>query len=100
LIFHFISTPVIEPERMNMETVVNGAQNRMQAIADSLGCVTGDDLCELAKVKESTLEAWRKRGIGPSYVRFGNTFLYPRVGLAKHIESLTRERNAPTKALL
>lgn len=83
-----------------MESAPNAETQRLQEIADKLDCVTEEDLCLLAQAKLSTLEAWRKRGHGPAYVRIGNRVLYPRKAVAAHLESLTRERVAPGKALL
>jgi hypothetical protein len=67
---------------------------RMRELADSLDCVLDADLCALARVKPSTTEAWRKRGIGPPYVLLGNAYLYPREGLKKHLGHQLRERSA------
>jgi hypothetical protein len=73
---------------------------RLRALADSLDCVLDSDLCELARVKPTTTEAWRKRGIGPPYVLLGNRYLYPREGLRKHLSRLLRERDLPARSLL
>lgn len=71
------------------------------ALAQSLDCITDEDLQELAGVKASTTEAWRKRGTGPAYILFGNQYLYPREAVAKHLRELIRERaKAPAKGLL
>lgn len=83
-----------------MDSTQNMDNQRLQILADRLDCVTEEDLGLLAQAKLSTLEAWRKRGLGPAYVRMGNRILYPRKAVAAHLESLTRERNAPGKALL
>lgn len=70
-------------------------------LAHSLDCLTDDELQVLADVKASTTEAWRKRGIGPKYLRFGTVFLYPRAGIAEHLEALVRERpEVPAKGML
>jgi hypothetical protein len=50
--------------------------SRPPGLAHTLDCITESELCELAKIEPSTAEAWRKRGTGPAYVRFGNSFLY------------------------
>ena len=83
-----------------MDNTKDNDTQRLQLLADRLDCVTEEDLGLLAHAKLSTLEAWRKRGLGPSYVRIGNRVLYPRKAVAEHLESLTRERTAPGKALL
>ncbi len=64
----------------------------LRTMADSLDCFIEEDFRALAGAKASTVEAWRKRGTGPAYVRLGNRYLYPRPGVVKHLESLTRER--------
>jgi len=78
---------------------VNDAR-RLQELADKLDCVTEEDLCLLAQAKQSTVEAWRKRGTGPAYLRIGNRVLYPCKAVAAHLETLTRERLSLGKALL
>ncbi|MNE44801.1 hypothetical protein D3C80_1390470 [compost metagenome] len=54
---------------------------KRQDIARALGFLTASELALLAGVKETTLEAWRKRNTGPSYVRLGNEPLYPLEGV-------------------
>lgn len=65
---------------------------RVRKMADSLDCLLEDDFRLLAGATQSTVEAWRKRGQGPAYVRLGNRVLYPRAAVAEHLRSLTRER--------
>jgi hypothetical protein len=72
----------------------------IRALAESLECVLDADLCALARVKPSTTEAWRKRGIGPPYVLLGNRYLYPREALRKHLSRMLRERIVPARSLL
>lgn len=83
-----------------MDNASTPESQRLREIADRLNCVTEEDLCILAEAKPGTVEAWRKRGIGPSYVRIGNRVLYPLKDVAAHLETLKRERSAPGKALL
>lgn len=75
---------------------------RLQVLADRLDCLTEEDFMMLAGVTPNTAEAWRKRRQGPDYIRIGNRVLYPRAAVAKHLESLTRDRPSATaaKALL
>lgn len=74
---------------------------RVRELAESLGCVTEHDVCELARIAPGTLEAWRKRGKGPPYVLFGNRFLYPRDGLHRYLLEHQRARSGVgAKALL
>lgn len=75
--------------------------DRVRRLADSLDCLTEDDLLLLAGVTHGTAAAWRKRGIGPPYVRFGNVVLYPRQGLRKHLDDELREpRQVPARDVL
>ena len=69
---------------------------RLAALAQSLDCMTEDDLCLLAKVTLSTTEGWRKRRKGPGYILIGNRYLYPRAEVAKHLQTLVREVAAPS----
>lgn len=73
---------------------------RLSALAERLDCITEEDLCLLAQAKATTLEAWRKRGTGPSYIRLGNRVLYPRKAVAEHLASLIRERGTGAKDVL
>lgn len=73
---------------------------RLSALAERLDCVTEEDLCLLAQAKPSTLDAWRKRGVGPSYIRLGNRVLYPRKAVVAHLDSLLRVRGAEVKGIL
>lgn len=77
------------------------AHEPASALAQSLDCITDEDLQRLAGVKASTTEAWRKRGTGPAYILFGNQYLYPRAEVSKHLQTLVRERaRTPAKAYL
>ena len=69
-------------------------------MAEKLDCFLEEDFRELADATAGTVEAWRKRGQGPAYIRLGNRYLYPRKAVAAHLESITRERTALGKALL
>lgn len=75
--------------------------DRLRAIADSLDMILETDLMLLAKCTHSTVEAWRKRGMGPAYVLLGNRYLYPRKVLSAYLDGLTKERsNAVASAAL
>lgn len=69
-------------------------QERVAELARSLDCMTEEDLALLAAVKPSTPVAWRKRGLGPSYILIGNRFLYPKKAVADYMSTLVRERIA------
>lgn len=71
------------------------------SLASAIGCFTEEQLCQLAGITPSTAEAWRKRGTGPAYTRFGTRFLYPCDGVAKFIQERLRssERVSARKVL-
>jgi hypothetical protein len=86
---------------MDTTTPTGEAQrDRVKELADRLDYLTEEDFQLLAQATPGTVEAWRRRGQGPAYVRLGNRVLYPRKAVAAHLETLTRERKAPGKALL
>lgn len=68
--------------------------DRLRTLADKLDCLTETDIMLLGKLSQSTVEAWRKRGMGPAYILLGNRYLYPRKAVAKYLEGITRERNS------
>ena len=65
---------------------------RQRKLAESVECVLEDDVCLLGDVEPGTTSAWRKRGEGPPYLRFGKTFLYPVRELADHLRQRIRIR--------
>lgn len=71
----------------------------VRSMAERLGFLIEDDFQLLAGVTESTTEAWRKRGIGPPYVRMGNRYFYPLSGLKKHLEDSAQKRGQPVDLL-
>ena len=73
---------------------------RLRQLADSLDCLTESDFLLLTDATPLTVEAWRKRGTGPAYIRIGTRYLYPRKPLAKHLESITRSRAPLAKSAL
>lgn len=73
---------------------------RIRKMADGLDCLLEDDFRLLAGATRSTVEAWRKRGQGPAYVRLGNRVLYPREAVADYLKSVTRERSTRTAGFL
>lgn len=83
-----------------MEVANNPEINRVRQMAEQLDCLIEEDFQLLAGATANTVEAWRKRGQGPSYIRLGTRYLYPRKAVAKHLESITRERTSLGKALL
>lgn len=69
-----------------------GDLEQRRQLADSIDCLTTEDVCLLASVKLSTAEAWAKRGLGPPYVMLGNSRLYPREPLKQFIRERMREQ--------
>ena len=66
---------------------------KRRELARALNCATDKEVQTLARVNGNTTAAWRKRGTGPEYLRFGNEFLYPIPGLAEHMQRRVRKRN-------
>jgi hypothetical protein len=84
-----------------MEPGMITTAQRAQALAESMDCLTEDDLCALYDVEPSTAEAWRKRRKGPPYIRAGNAVLYPRSGVKADLDARVRSQdNLPAKELL
>ena len=67
-------------------------EEKRQSIARVLGYLTTCELALLAGVKESTLDAWRKRKCGPAYVRLGNESLYPLDGVREYLSKIKKEQ--------
>ncbi len=80
--------------------MTNQNTSRLEVLADRLDCFTETDFQLIAGITPSTAEAWRKRKTGPDYILFGKNYLYPRKAVAKHLESITRERTALGKDVL
>lgn len=80
---------------MNLDTV-----GQVRLMAERLDCFIEEDFQLLAAATPLTVEAWRKRGTGPAYIRLGNRYLYPRKAVAAHLESITRERTTLGKSVL
>ncbi len=77
------------------------APGRLTHLVDSLDCLTEEDFRLLANVTPLTMEAWRKRGEGPDYIRAGTRVLYPRTAVAAWLQTRVRSRKAvESKGLL
>ena len=83
-----------------MKSIKGSEIDRVRQMAEHLDCFIEEDFQQLAGATANTVEAWRKRGTGPAYIRLGTRYLYPRKAVAHYLESITRERNAIGKALL
>ena len=77
-----------------MDPLPPDEKQRLRALADSLDCVTEDDLRLLTKTSPNTTESWRKRDQGPEYALIGNAYLYPRSSVAAWVKSKVRVRSA------
>jgi hypothetical protein len=61
------------------------------------GYLTEDVVARLLRPKpkppfaKRTLQLWRAQGVGPPYVQFGKTILYPESGLYAWLESRTHQ---------
>lgn len=78
-----------------MSTASTEGIDLVRHMAERLDCFLDEDFQRLADATPKTVEAWRKRGQGPAYIRLGNRYLYPRAAVAQYLESITRERNKP-----
>ncbi len=82
---------------MHTPTHDTPAEMRLRELADSLDCIVEADLALLADASPSTVEAWRKRGTGPSYILLGRRYMYPRSAVAEYLQRLVRERTPSVK---
>ena len=90
------------PKNTSGRLVDNSAETmlKVSALAAKLECFTEEDFQQLAGATASTVEAWRKRGTGPAYVRLGNRFYYPHSAVAEYFESVQRKDKSVVKASL
>lgn len=78
-----------------MEATIEEPQQcdvQAERLAREVGCLTENAMGTLARVKPETLEAWRKRGIGPPYARVGKVPLYPIEDVRRWISERVRAR--------
>lgn len=75
-------------------------KDKLKELAHSLGCLVPSEIQALTGWSESTLEAYRKRGKGPAFVKAGKHYLYPRSGVEEFMAENTRARNTGAKGLL
>lgn len=85
---------------VSMQTYKDAEIDRVRSMADGLDCLIEEDFQLLASATANTVQAWRKRGQGPAYIRLGKRYLYPRKAVAKHLDSITHERITTAKGLL
>lgn len=77
-----------------MNTTCAASIERVKQLAERLDCFTDEEVQELAGVTATTSSAWRKRGLGPAYILFGNRYLYPRQAVAEFLQGQVRTRKA------
>ena len=65
-----------------MNTKAIQETERVRHMAERLDCFIEEDFQALAAATPKTVEAWRKRGMGPAYILLGNRYLYPRKAVA------------------
>ena len=65
---------------------------RLTSLAERLDCFTEVDFRLLTDATPSTVEAWRKRGEGPAYIRAGNRYFYPCESVAEWMRSRLHQR--------
>jgi hypothetical protein len=74
--------------------------DQLTDLAHSLDCITPQELQALTGWKPSTLEAYRKRGVGPAFIKLGKNFLYPRSAIADFMADNTHTRSNGSKGQL
>jgi hypothetical protein len=74
----------------------------MGDLAKMVNCLDEDGFAKLAGVTLSTLNAWRKRGLGPEYVLLGRNYLYPITAVQTYIADRVRKRThvAPQRSIM
>jgi len=76
------------------EAIETAAAAGLSSLAQLVNCLDEHGLATLAGVKLTTLEAWRKRGQGPSYMLLGRNYLYPITAVQAFIGDRLRERTS------
>ncbi len=83
-----------------MEALANDTRSTLRELAHSLDCLVADEVQTLTGWSEGTMVAYRKRGKGPSFIKAGKHYLYPRSGIVDFMADNKRERNCSAKGLL
>jgi hypothetical protein len=78
----------------------NSGSERRRQLAEKLECMIEEDWQLLTGYTDKTIEAMRKRGQGPAYVRLGKKYLYPIKSALEYVESLTKQRVQSVGGLL
>lgn len=72
--------------------LIDNSDTNVGELARSLDCLTEAEFILLAKITPLTAQKWRKSGVGPVHILFGNRFLYPRAAIADYFKGLILER--------
>ena len=64
-------------------------------MTDVKAFLTSDEAAEYLTLKRTTLEAWRWRGVGPVFLKFGGVVRYRQKDIDDYIESRVREVTVP-----
>lgn len=83
-----------------MEALANDTRSTLRELAHSLDCLIPDEVQTLTGWSSGTLEAYRKRGKGPAFIKSGKHYLYPRSAIAAFMADNTRERSCMAKGVL
>lgn len=74
--------------------LIDQVEQERRMLADKLGFITEEMVISLAKASPKTVEDWRKRGNGPTHIRFGNAYFYEISDVMEYMKSLKKERNS------
>lgn len=74
-----------------VSVMVAGQEYDLSHIADRMGYIREADFCRLCEITQGTAEAWRKRRLGPAWVRLGNAVFYPREAVAELLNERRRD---------
>lgn len=83
-----------------MEATFNENYSTLRGLAHSLDCLVPDELSTLTGWSSATLEAYRKRGKGPAFVKVGKHYLYPRSAITEFLAENIRIHALSAKAML
>ena len=84
------NTTIIDPEAKRRE--------RLQFIAQELGCYTVADMEALYDFSANTLANMRAKGQGPEFITLGRTTLYPKESVHQYIRRNLGKRSTKARA--
>jgi hypothetical protein len=77
--------PILHPARRKAATVAEMLRNIPPIVEDAL--LTEVDAADLLRLSVRTLQAWRARGFGPTFVRAGRAIRYRRCDLKEWVNA-------------